>query len=250
MLDPYSEGIRWLCYAEWYILLAWFGCTCPLSGKVHCKSIQSCLECRQHSPPPSSKHQMREYLLEEWCSSLQQSSETCRINAKMHWSRSSGMWRPNTLLRHFMLVFPLICHLYVHNNRALEYLKDYFRREAELMPTRLELVLLTCACWGSIPTGIFVPLDSDVQEIGTRWKLTSAAAAQAQCWLRNNTALPMHWHKAWDSNRWHGTSAWRLSVSDVLMLNSDLASVLRPAVCFLSLWIISLSILEHLVIYK
>ena len=26
---------------------------------------------RQRSPPPSSKHQMREYLLEEWCSSLQ-----------------------------------------------------------------------------------------------------------------------------------------------------------------------------------
>ena len=28
---------------------------------------------RQRSSPPSSKHQMREYLLEEWCSSLQTS---------------------------------------------------------------------------------------------------------------------------------------------------------------------------------
>ncbi len=26
---------------------------------------------RPRSPPPSSKHQMREYLLEEWCSSCQ-----------------------------------------------------------------------------------------------------------------------------------------------------------------------------------
>ncbi len=35
---------------------------------------------RQRSPPPSSKHQMREYLLEERCSSPQESSQTCRIN--------------------------------------------------------------------------------------------------------------------------------------------------------------------------
>ncbi len=44
MLDPYSEGIRWLCYAVGAILLAWFGSTCPLRGKGHCKSVQSCSE--------------------------------------------------------------------------------------------------------------------------------------------------------------------------------------------------------------
>lgn len=40
-------------------------------------------------------------------------------------------------------------------------------------------------------------------------------------------------------------SAWRLSVSDVLMLNSDLTSVGRPALCFLSQRIISTSIARH-----
>ncbi len=44
MLDPYNEGIRWLCYAVGGILLAWFGSTCPLRGKGHCRSIQSCSE--------------------------------------------------------------------------------------------------------------------------------------------------------------------------------------------------------------
>ena len=44
MLDPYSEGIWWLCYAVGGILLAWFGSTCPLRGKSHCKSTQSCSE--------------------------------------------------------------------------------------------------------------------------------------------------------------------------------------------------------------
>ncbi len=51
---------------------------------------------RQRSPPPSSKRQMREYVLEEWC---------CRINTKAHWSCSGSMLRSNTLLRHFMLFF-------------------------------------------------------------------------------------------------------------------------------------------------
>ncbi len=35
---------RWLCYAVGNILLAWFGFTCPLRAKGHCKSIQSCCE--------------------------------------------------------------------------------------------------------------------------------------------------------------------------------------------------------------
>ena len=30
--------------------------------------------------------------------------DTCRIYAKVHWS-CSGLWWPNTLLRHFMLIF-------------------------------------------------------------------------------------------------------------------------------------------------
>ncbi len=42
------------------------------------------------------------------------SPETWRINAKVHWSCSGSTWWPNTLLRHFMLVFPLICHLSTH----------------------------------------------------------------------------------------------------------------------------------------
>ncbi len=54
---------------------------------------------RQRSPPPSSKYQMREYLLEDWCSSLQWSSETC-----------ISTWWPKTLLRYFTLFFSLICH--------------------------------------------------------------------------------------------------------------------------------------------
>ncbi len=41
MLDPYSEEIQWLCYAVGGILLAWFGSTCSLRGKGHCRSIQS-----------------------------------------------------------------------------------------------------------------------------------------------------------------------------------------------------------------
>ncbi len=40
--------------------------------------------------------------------------ETCRINAKAHWSCSGSTWWPNTLLRNFGLVFPLICHPSVH----------------------------------------------------------------------------------------------------------------------------------------
>ena len=43
--------------------------------------------------------------------SLQQSS---RIYAKVHWS-CSGSWWPNALLRHFMLVFPLLWWLPVHH---------------------------------------------------------------------------------------------------------------------------------------
>ena len=35
-------------------------------GKTSVNRVGNCG--RQRSPPPSSKHQMREYLLEEWCS--------------------------------------------------------------------------------------------------------------------------------------------------------------------------------------
>lgn len=34
--------------------------------------------------------------------------ETCKFNPKLHWSWFGGTWRPDTLLRHFVL--PLICH--------------------------------------------------------------------------------------------------------------------------------------------
>ncbi len=64
---------------------------------------------RQRSPPQSSKHQMSIF----WKNGVNSSSripETCRINAKAYWSCSGGTWWPNTLQRHFMLVFPLICH--------------------------------------------------------------------------------------------------------------------------------------------
>ena len=39
MLDTYSYGSRWL----FYMWGAWLGSTCPLRGKSHCKSIQSCV---------------------------------------------------------------------------------------------------------------------------------------------------------------------------------------------------------------
>ena len=39
-------------------------------------------------------------------------SKTCRINTKLNWSCSGGMCS-NTLLRHFMLVLPLICQPFV-----------------------------------------------------------------------------------------------------------------------------------------
>ena len=138
MLDPYSEGIRWLCYAVGGILLHGLGPLVPLEGRVTANQYKVVLSdhlypmmkhfypdgsglfqdandpihrergvtewfdeyendvnhmlwpsqspdlnpiehlweildrrVRQRSPPPSSKHQMREYLLEEWCSSLQ-----------------------------------------------------------------------------------------------------------------------------------------------------------------------------------
>jgi hypothetical protein len=38
-------------------------------------------------------------------------ADTCRIYANLHWSCSGGSWWPNTLLRYFMLVFPLFWHL-------------------------------------------------------------------------------------------------------------------------------------------
>lgn len=50
---------------------------------------------------PSPKHQMREYLSEEWCSSHRWSSQACRINAEC----SCGSWWLNTLLRWLYLKF-------------------------------------------------------------------------------------------------------------------------------------------------
>ena len=43
----------------------------------------------QSCPPPSTKHQMMEFIVEEWCCT--------RIYAKVLWS-CSGSWLPNTLL--------------------------------------------------------------------------------------------------------------------------------------------------------
>lgn len=40
MLDPYSEGVRWLCYAVGGIVLEWFWSTCYLSEQDHYKVIQ------------------------------------------------------------------------------------------------------------------------------------------------------------------------------------------------------------------
>lgn len=44
------------------------------------------------SPPPSSKHQMRGYILWQGCSSL-----SWRINAKENWRCSDSMWESNAL---------------------------------------------------------------------------------------------------------------------------------------------------------
>ncbi len=62
--------------------------------------------------PPSSKYQMREYLVNGGHPSSRV-PETCWINSKAHWSCSGGMWWPKTLQKHVMLVFPFICCLSV-----------------------------------------------------------------------------------------------------------------------------------------
>lgn len=36
--------------------------------------------------------------------------ETCRTDAKVHWSCCCSMWWTKTWLKHFNLIFPLICH--------------------------------------------------------------------------------------------------------------------------------------------
>lgn len=57
----------------------------------------------QSSPPPSSKHQFMEYILEACCPVQFQKSG--RIDAKAHWSCSGSLWWPNTILKHFSLIF-------------------------------------------------------------------------------------------------------------------------------------------------
>lgn len=55
---------------------------------------------------------MKGYLLEERCSF---SSVQRLRKSKKNWTCSGGSWWDNKLIRHFMLVFPLICHLYAYS---------------------------------------------------------------------------------------------------------------------------------------
>lgn len=65
---------------------------------------------RQYSLPPSSKPSMWDYLLGEWCSPLQLSSETYRFNAKEHQSWSGGFSLTETL---FVDFFPSVFHQFL-----------------------------------------------------------------------------------------------------------------------------------------
>ncbi len=62
---------------------------------------QSPVRVRQRSPSPSSKHQIREYLLEEWCSSLQQSFRDllnqCQGALKLFWLHEVAQHLSKTL---------------------------------------------------------------------------------------------------------------------------------------------------------
>lgn len=48
----------------------------------------------------------------------------------------------------------------------------------------------------------------------------------SQCRVRNNPDLPAQRRRSWDSNLWHGTSAWRLSLARLLMSHSQFTTVL------------------------
>lgn len=77
---------------------------------MHCSShgqpvSMALLRARQrHSPPLSSKHQIRDSVLEECCSLLQ--FHTHLYNLCWGALKLCGFWWPNTLLRPIMLVFP------------------------------------------------------------------------------------------------------------------------------------------------
>ncbi len=60
---------------------------------------------RQRSPPPSSKHQMREW----WKNGVHPSCRVQRLVESLPKSAEAVL----VALRHFMLVFPIICHLSV-----------------------------------------------------------------------------------------------------------------------------------------
>ena len=98
MLDPYSEGIWWLCYVVGGILLAWFGSTCP-TVKGHCKWMQSSKwhfyldEIGLFHPQSMRRHWMVRVL--KWSQSPYLEVTDCRINNKEHWSCSGSTWRLN-----------------------------------------------------------------------------------------------------------------------------------------------------------
>ena len=75
----------------------------------------------QRFPPPSTKHQMMEILVEEWCRIPPIEFQTLvESMPKVLWSRS-GLWWPNALLKHFMLVFPLFWQLPVSCHGDVQY---------------------------------------------------------------------------------------------------------------------------------
>ncbi len=97
---------RWMVLINMKIM--WIICCGRLNHRIstqfntHLRSLSF----RQCSPPPSSKHNMKEYLLEKWHSSLQQNARD--FNVKVHWSCSGSSWSHKTFLRHFMFFFSLL----------------------------------------------------------------------------------------------------------------------------------------------
>ena len=76
---------------------------------IICHSLHETLASSLHHPWPLSKHQVMNFVLEEWSSSLQYTStlqNQCQGALKLF------LW-PNTLLRHSTLFIPLFCHLAV-----------------------------------------------------------------------------------------------------------------------------------------
>lgn len=99
------------------------------SQSPHLNSVQQLWEIldrcvRQCSPPSSSKHQMRGYVLEEWSSIPPVVPETWWIKAKELWWCSGCTWWLKSLLKHFQFCFGTIPTYYpytqsIYYNKAV-----------------------------------------------------------------------------------------------------------------------------------